>query len=224
MVQTKKLTINLNADIGAVSAECVIPVKPLAMLSLAHGAGAGMHHAFMTNMAALLAGRGIATLRFNFPFMEAGKGRPDSPKVAHATIAAAIARASSLAKNVPVFAGGKSFGGRMTSQYIAENPSPGVRGLIFFGFPLHAAGKPSVDRADHLKKIKIPMLFLHGTRDALAEWKLIQKVCRSLKPATLAKIENADHSFKAGKTDVPSILAGKCREWIEAQLKGGQKG
>ncbi|HEY0434525.1 MAG TPA: alpha/beta family hydrolase [Chitinophagaceae bacterium] len=219
MMKTKKLTIKVNADIGSVSAECVMPGGPLAMLVLAHGAGAGMNHSFMTSMAKLLADRDIATLRYNFPFMEAGKGRPDSPAVAHATIAAAITRGISLAGSVPLFAGGKSFGGRMSSQYIAEHPLTAIGGLVFFGFPLHPAGKPSVDRADHLKKIQFPMLFLQGTRDALAEWKLIQKVCRPLKSATLARIENADHSFKAGKTDVHAILADTCREWIEKQIK-----
>ncbi len=160
----------------------------------------------METLSEALSKAGIATLRFNFPFTEQGKKRPDSPAVAQAAIAAAIDKAASLAPGIPLFASGKSFGGRMTSQWLSANPDSRVKGIVFFGFPLHAAGKPSVDRAEHLKAIKIPMLFLQGSRDTLATWDLIASVCDGLPKATLVRLEGADHSFKAGKTDVISCL------------------
>jgi len=162
-------------------------------------------------------------LRFNFPFMENKKGRPDTPAIAHQTIAAAIAKARELNPKLPLFVSGKSFGGRMSSQFLSEHPDPFVKGIIFYGFPLHPAGKPSTDRAEHLKALKIPMLFLQGSKDALAEWALIEAVCKSLKKARLIKLEGADHSFKAGKKDIMSLLVEETEKWVTKILAGGKK-
>jgi predicted alpha/beta-hydrolase family hydrolase len=172
----------------------------------AHGAGAGMQHAFMAAMAEGLAARRVATLRYQFPFMEQGSKRPDSPKVAHAAVRAAVAEAARQLPGVPLFAGGKSFGARMTSQAQAAEPLPEVRGLVFVGFPLHPAGKPAVDRAAHLSEVRLPMLFLQGTRDALADLTLVQETTKAQgKHATLHTVEGADHAFhvlvRSGRTD-----------------------
>jgi Predicted hydrolase of the alpha/beta-hydrolase fold len=215
----KSFKIEVSAAIGKVSAKYIAPDKPKCIFTLAHGAGAGMDHIFMETLADALAAVGIATLRFNFPFAEGKKGRPDTPAVAHATIAAAIAKARELHPTLPLFASGKSFGGRMSSQYLAANPDSGVSGIVFYGFPLHPSGKPSIDRADHLKELKIPMLFLQGSKDTLATWDLIEKVCGSLKKATLVKLEGADHSFKAGKKDTMSLLVEETKKWVEKILK-----
>jgi uncharacterized protein len=186
---------------------------------LAHGAGAGMHHSFMVTLCQSLAEKGVATLRFNFPFMENKKGRPDSPAVAHETIEAAILQAQKLFPKLPLFAAGKSFGGRMTSQYMAAKPNVAVKGIIFYGFPLHPPGKPSIERAEHLKNVKSPMLFLQGSRDEFATWELITNVCASLPLAELIKIEGANHGFKAGKQDIMSQLVALTNEWIEKMIK-----
>ncbi len=178
-----------------------------------------MDHPFMETLSDALSKVGIATLRFNFPFMENKKGRPDSPAVAHATIAAAIKKARELQPDLPLFASGKSFGGRMSSQYLAEQTDSPVSGIIFYGFPLHPSGKPSTERADHLKALKIPMLFLQGSKDTLATWELIETVCGSLRKATLVKLEGADHSFKAGKKDVMSLLVDETKKWVDKVLK-----
>lgn len=183
-------------------------------MTLAHGAGAGMNHAFMTALATSLSAVGIATLRFNFPFVEHKKVRPDTPAVAHQTIAAAITNAQETFPSLPLFASGKSFGGRMTSQYLAIHPRPEVRGLIFYGFPLHPSGKPSIERAEHLKDVKTKMLFLQGTKDELASWDLIESVCFSLPKASLVRIEGANHMFKAGKQDTMTLLVNATRDWI----------
>jgi uncharacterized protein len=172
----------------------------------AHGAGAGMNHAFMAAIAGGLAQRGVATLRFQFPYMEQGSKRPDLPKVAQAAVRAAVQEAAKKLPNVPLFAGGKSFGGRMTSQAQAAEPLPHVQGLIFVGFPLHAAGKPSIERANHLAEVQVPMLFLQGTRDALADMDLIHEITTKLGTrATLHIVEGGDHSFhvlaRSGRTD-----------------------
>jgi uncharacterized protein len=200
---------------GIISAEHYQPDKPIAILVLAHGAGAGMNHAFMRSLAQELANLSIATLRYNFLYMELKKKRPDFPAVAHQAVDAAIQKAHTLSPAVPIFAGGKSFGGRMTSQFLSKHPIDFVKGIVFVGFPLHPAGKPSVERADHLKNIKAPMLFLQGTRDSLAEWNLITAVTESLTPATLIKLEGADHSFKSGKQNLIPVLAQSIKEWIE---------
>lgn len=186
---------------GSVSALLTRPTNARACYVLAHGAGAGLRHASMEAIAAGLAGRGIATLRYHFPYMEKGSKRPDPPPVAHAAVRAAVAEAAKHCAGLPLFAGGKSFGGRMTSQAQAKAPLDGVKGLAFFGFPLHPAGKPSAERAKHLTEVKIPMLFLQGTRDALAELDLLKPVVEGLGGnATLHLAEGADHSFHVLKS------------------------
>lgn len=218
-MHTQSFKIEVAPSIGSVSAKYISPDKPKCIFTLAHGAGAGMDHSFMETLAVSLSQAGIATLRFNFPFAENKKGRPDSPAVAHATIAAAIEKARALHPKLPLFASGKSFGGRMSSQYLSANPDSSVNGIIFYGFPLHPSGKPSTERAGHLKALKIPMLFLQGTKDTLATWELIETVCASLRKATLIKLEGADHSFKAGKTDVMSLLVNETKKWVDKKIK-----
>jgi uncharacterized protein len=213
-MNTQSLQLEVSPSIGTVSAEYIVPAASKCLMTLAHGAGAGMNHSFMTTLAVSLSSVGIATLRFNFPFTEHKKGRPDTPAVAHQTIAAAITNAHELFPSLPLFAAGKSFGGRMTSQYLSLSPRPEVKGIIFYGFPLHPSGKPSIDRAEHLKDVKSNMLFLQGTKDDLASWDLIESVCSSLPKARLVKIEGANHMFKAGKKDVLSLLTNATQEWI----------
>ena len=210
----KSLKIKVSTSIGSVSAECESTTKSKYIMTLAHGAGAGMNHIFMTQISEALAELGIATLRFNFPFAENKKGRPDSPAVAHQTVEAAIAKAQQLFPSLPLFAAGKSFGGRMTSQYLSAHPESQVKGIVFYGFPLHPPGKASIERADHLKNIKIPMLFLQGSRDELAQWDLMESVCSSLPNATLFRLEGANHSFKSGKKDFLPELAKETKDWI----------
>jgi uncharacterized protein len=212
-VKVTPLQILVSDTIGTVSAEFIEADSSIALLTLAHGAGAGMNHPFMNALAKELAQQGISTLRFNFPFIENKKRRPDVPATAHKTIEAAINKSHELLPNVPLFVSGKSFGGRMSSQYISKNPSP-VKGIIFYGFPLHPPGKPSVDRAEHLKDIKVPMLFIQGTRDELAEWSLIENVTNSLPQTMLCKIEGSDHAFKAGKQNLIPVLASVTKDWI----------
>lgn len=190
----------------AVSALLIAPEQARACYVFAHGAGAGMNHSFMVDFAAGLAARDIATLRYQFPYMERGSKRPDVPALAHATVRAAVAEAARQCQGLPLFAGGKSFGGRMSSQAQAKDPMPGVRGLAFVGFPLHPPGKPAVDRAEHLSKVTVPMLFLQGTRDELADLELIRSVTGKLRAlATLELFDDADHSFhvraKSGRND-----------------------
>jgi uncharacterized protein len=177
---------------------------------LAHGAGAGMRHAFIEAAATQLAAQGIETLRYQFPYMERGSRRPDPPKLCHATVRAAVNEAARRTE-LPLLAGGRSFGGRMTSQAQAESPLPGVRGLVFLGFPLHPAKRPSDERARHLLDVRIPMLFLQGTRDELAELAWLERVTNGLgERATLKLFDGADHSFhvpaRSGRTDA-DILA-----------------
>lgn len=196
---------------GAVSALLMLPQPARACFVFAHGAGAGMRHAFMAAVASGLAERGIATLRYQFPYMEKGSKRPDPPAVAHAAVRAAVASAAQHCPGLPLIAGGKSFGARMTSQAQAKAPLAGVAGLAFLGFPLHPAGKPSTDRADHLADVKIPMLFLQGTNDKLAELDLLKPVVKKLGAhATLHLVEAADHSFhipvRSGRKD-PEVMA-----------------
>jgi predicted alpha/beta-hydrolase family hydrolase len=210
------INLHVSDSIGDVSAEIIEGEKTNAVLTLAHGAGAGMHHSFMIALAEALAHHHIATLRFNFPFMEKKKGRPDVPAVAHRTIESVISLARSTFPDKPLFVSGKSFGGRMSSQHLAKSPDSNVKGIIFYGFPLHPAGKPSIDRADHLKEISIPMLFLQGTRDDLAQWDLISSVTGSLSLASFQKLEGADHAFKAGKKNLIPDLAKFTKEWIES--------
>jgi len=181
----------------SVSALLIRPPDAKALYVFAHGAGAGMNHRSMVSNAEGLAARGIATLRFQFPYMDKGSKRVDPPRIAHAAVRAAVAEAARLSPDLPLFAGGRSFGGRMTSQAQAESPMPGVRGLAFLGFPLHPAGKPGIERAAHLKQVRIPMLFVSGDRDALAEPHLLKPVVAELGDrATLHVIRDADHSLK----------------------------
>ncbi len=184
-----------------------IPDDPWCLMVLAHGAGAGMEHRFLESVANHMEDKGVGTLRFNFLYMEKGGGRPDLPHLAQKVIRAAVARAQEYAvpKNLPVVGAGKSFGGRMFSQLMAKEDAPAVAALVFYGFPLHAPGKPGTERAAHLSSIKVPMLFLQGTRDTLAQIDLISGLVKGLRKATLITFEDADHSFhvpkKSGKTD-----------------------
>jgi hypothetical protein len=205
---------------GAVSALLMRPENATLLYVLAHGAGGGMRHAFLERVAQRLAERGIATLRYQFPYMERGEKRTDVPLVAEATVRAAVEAARKAAPGLPLIAGGKSFGGRMTSQAQAAAPLPDVRGLVFLGFPLHAPGRPSEARAKHLDAVRVPMLFLQGTRDPLAELTLIEGVVERLGVhATLHVVEDGDHSFKvlkrAGRTDAEVMegLAGAVDAW-----------
>jgi predicted alpha/beta-hydrolase family hydrolase len=210
-------------DHPALSALLLSPARPSAALVLAHGAGAGMEHPFMARLADELRRRGVATLRFQFPFAEGGLKRPDPPAVAQRAVRAAVDEISARLPSVPLFAGGKSFGGRMTSQAQAERALPRVRGLVFFGFPLHPAGKPSVLRADHLALVRVPMLFLQGTRDALAESGRMRDVVAGLGDgATLISFDDADHAFhvraKSGTDDAAVLraLADTATAWMTA--------
>lgn len=197
------------------------PPGAKALYLFAHGAGVGMTHASMEANAAGLAERGIATLRYQFPYMERGTKRPDPPRLAQATVRAAAAQAVALAPDLPLYAGGRSFGGRMTSQAQAETPLAGVRGLAFLGFPLHPAGKPGIDRAEHLARVQVPMLFVSGDRDALADLDLLKPVIASLGArATLHVVSDADHSFKvaakSGRTtaDAQAEALDALAQWI----------
>lgn len=203
--EAQPLTVPL-ADGSAISALLQVPPEARACYVLAHGAGAGMAHPFMAAVATGLAARGIATLRYQFPYMERGSKRPDTPAVAHAAVRAAVDEAARRLPQLPLVAGGKSFGGRMTSQAQAAEPLPGVRGLVFLGFPLHPTGQPSQERAAHLAKVACPMLFLQGTRDELADAALVSAVVQQLGPrATLEVVADADHSFhvpaRSGRKD-----------------------
>lgn len=196
-MRDQELTIEL--EHGRVSALHRRPADARALFVLAHGAGAGMRHPFMAGVAGALATRRIATLRYQFPYMEAGKKRPDRAPVAMATVRAATERAAAEAGALPLFAGGKSFGGRMTSRAAAEAPLPEVKGLIFLGFPLHAAGRPDTGRAAHLSAVGLPMLFVQGTRDALAELDLLAPIVEALPGGRLHVVEGGDHSFRTLK-------------------------
>jgi uncharacterized protein len=201
----QKLEIEIGSA-GSVSALLDRPPKARACFVFAHGAGAGMTHPFMQAVATGLGERGIATLRYQFPYMERDSRRPDPPPIAHAAVRAAVAEAGRRCAGLPLIAGGKSFGGRMTSQAQAAAPLAGVQGLAFLGFPLHPAGKPSSDRGKHLADVKIPILFVQGIRDSLADPKLIEAVVKKLgRLATLHRVEAADHSFhvpaRSGRND-----------------------
>lgn len=210
-------TIPVDAN-QSISAESYVPASPKAIFVFAHGAGAGMHHSFMKELSAALAEHGMATLRYQFLYMEQHKKRPDVPAVAHRAVEAAINKAIAILPNVPLLVGGKSFGGRMTSQFLSTNTVPHVRGVVFIGFPLHPADKPAVDRAAHLKLVNLPMLFLQGTKDKLATWDLIEKVCAELLPSKLVMLEGADHSFKAPKQNLIPVLASAISQWTDTLL------
>jgi predicted alpha/beta-hydrolase family hydrolase len=218
--------IEISVGATRVSALLQSPSRPLACYVFAHGAGAGMAHPFMSAAADGLAERGIATLRYQFPYMEKGGKRPDPPRVAHAAVRAAVAEAQRRFPKLPLIAGGKSFGGRMTSQAQAAAPLEGVLGLAFLGFPLHPAKRPSRERAAHLSDVTIPMLFLQGTRDALAELSELEPVCNALgSRATLKLFAEADHSFhvpaRTGRTDaqVRADMLDAFSEWAAHIIK-----
>ena len=221
MAEAQQLRIQVGND--SISALLLRPENARALYLFAHGAGAGMTHKAMESNAQRLAERSIATLRFQFLYMEKGSRRPDPPKLAHAAVRAAAAKALEVAPDLPLFAGGRSFGGRMTSQAQAEDPLPGVRGLAFLGFPLHPAGKPGVERAEHLARVQVPMLFVSGDRDALAELGLLQPVVSKLGDrASLHVVEHADHSFKvaakSGRTsgDAEAEALDALADWMRA--------
>ena len=209
----------------AVSALLLRPAGARACFVFAHGAGAGMTHEFMERVAASLCDSGIATLRYQFPYMEKASKRPDAPPLAHAAVRAAVAEAARCCPGLALFAGGKSFGGRMTSQAQAIAPLAGVRGLAFLGFPLHPAGKPSDARAAHLGEIGVPMLFIQGTRDKLAELTLLEPVVKRLgASASLHPVVEADHSFhvlaRSGRNDreVMREIVDTLSDWIGASM------
>jgi predicted alpha/beta-hydrolase family hydrolase len=205
----------VSSSSGSVSIEIVEPEKVKSILVLAHGAGAGMGHPFMVKLSQALADRGVATVRYNFPYMENGKGRPDPAPIAELTVEKIVEFARVRFAKVPLFAGGKSFGGRMTSQWASKKADHPLMGIVFYGFPLHPAGKPSIERSAHLKNIQVPMLFLQGTKDTLAELDLLKPVCASLPTATLTLFEGADHSFKASKKDNILELAETTAAWMK---------
>ena len=215
-----ELTLDTGTKAGAVSGILNLPNEANALLVFAHGAGAGMRHSFMETMSQLLGELGIGTLRYQFPYMEVGRGGPDRPVILEATVGAAVAVAARLAPGLPLVAGGKSMGGRMTSGAAAKAPLPGVTGLVFFGFPLHQPGKPGTPRADHLSQVTVPMLFIQGTRDSLADLGLLGEVAGRLGyRATLQVIDGGDHSFKVpkrmGKNDLQVLaeIAQTVRDW-----------
>jgi hypothetical protein len=210
------------AGAAQVTALLLLPKNARRLLVLAHGAGAGMTHPFMENLSNELSAVGIATFRYQFPYMEQHRRAPDSPAILTATVAAAVQTAKDAAPDLLLLAGGKSMGGRMTSQAAAQHPLDGVQGLVFFGFPLHPPNRPGTKRAEHLAKVAIPMLFLQGTRDTFADLKLLRPICAKLgQPATLHIIESADHSFHVLKSskrtdaDVLRELAETAASWSE---------
>ena len=221
----RPVTIDVSDSVGRVSGRLILPTDATALYVLAHGAGAGMHHPFMEGIADALAERGVGTLRYQFPYTEAGRRRPDAPPALMATVQAAVRTAAEAVPAVPLVAGGKSMGGRMTSQAQAEAPLDGVRGLVFLGFPLHAPNRPSAGRADHLDRVKIPMLFLQGTRDTLADLTLLRPVVDGLGGrAVMHVVEEGDHSFKVPKRsgrsadDVMRELADAIERWVREHV------
>jgi len=217
----KEIQFGVNEKAGAVSGLLLKPENSQAMLVLAHGAGAGMRHRFMEAVAVTLADCGVATLRYQFPYMEKRIKRPDSETMLTDTVRAAMAAAKKMAGDLPLFAGGKSMGGRMTSLAAARQPLEAVRGLIFFGFPLHAAGKPGAERGEHLAGVNVPMLFLQGSRDTLADLKLLKPLCSRLgKRAELFVVKGGDHSFhmmkSSSRSDEEALdeVVKKAVEWI----------
>jgi predicted alpha/beta-hydrolase family hydrolase len=221
----KELTFEASKSSGAVSALLDVPSDAWALLAFAHGAGAGMHHRYMTGMSDRLVERGIGTFRYQFPYTEAGKKRPDPQPKLLATVRSAVRRAAD--EGLPLIAGGKSMGGRMTSLAAAAEPLSGVRGIVFFGFPLHAPGKPGTERAAHLSDVTVPLLFLQGTRDTLARLELIEPVIENLGDrATLHVADGADHGFhvprRSGRTDaeVMDELADAVAVWARASAVG----
>jgi len=227
MTEVQSLSICVNAS-EHVSALLMVPRDARACYVLAHGAGAGMHHPFMAAVASGLADRGVATLRYQFPYMQRGSKRPDLPPLAHATVRAAVGEAVRQLPNLALIAGGKSFGGRMTSQTQASAALPNVRGLAFLGFPLHPPKRPSIERAGHLSKIEVPMLFLQGTRDELADLSLLGAMIDQLGArAKLHAFDGADHSFhvlaRSGRNDADVLaqILDALAAWIHGVVAAG---
>ena len=215
MESKKESQLLISANLGSVSMITSMPKNPIAILILAHGAGAGMTHSFMASLSDELAVRNIATVRFNFLYIEKKSRRPDPAPIAEKTVAMVINYVQESYPAIPLYAGGKSFGGRMTSQWLSKECPDYVKGIVFFGFPLHPIGQPSIDRAQHLKKITRPMLFLQGTKDKLADMALLEDVVKDLPLATLNKWEGADHSFKLGKQNLIPQLADATAHWVK---------
>ncbi len=220
LVETRFLATRSSGEVGAL---LLRPTRARRLLVLGHGAGAGMRHPFLEEVAERLARQGIATFRYQFPYMEQKSTRPDPHPILLGTVRAAVAAATEAVGGLPLLAGGKSMGGRMTSLAAADAPLPGVRGIVFFGFPLHAAGRPSAERGEHLVRVTVPMLFLQGTRDRLADLQLLRPLCRRLGArAALHEIKEGDHSFhvpkRSGRRDgeVLEELARAVREWADA--------
>jgi len=221
MHKAEEIKFSAGEKVGKVSGLLILPKGAQGLLVLAHGAGAGMRHRFMEETAQKLADKSIATLRYQFAYMEKGIKRPDNEAVLTATVRAAVATAKKHGEGLPLFAGGKSMGGRMTSLAAAKEPLESVRGLIYFGFPLHAAGRTSADRGQHLFDVKLPMLFLQGSRDALADLKLLKPLCARLgEKAELFVIDGGDHSFhllkSSGRSDDQALdeAVTKASSWI----------
>lgn len=220
---TSRHQLRIDASQRPVSAILRRPAEARWGLVLAHGAGAGMHHHFMESLVDELAERQVATLRYQFPYMEAGRRRPDGKPLLLATVRAAVALAARLLEDLPLFAGGKSMGGRMTSMAASVEPLVGVSGLVFYGFPLHPAGRPGSQRGDHLQGVELPLLFLQGDRDKLADLELLTPVAEKLERAELRVIDGADHSFqvlkRSGRTDAEVLaqLATVSAAWFELQ-------
>jgi uncharacterized protein len=222
-----RLDLQLHVEgVGSVSALLVQPPSAWLIYVLAHGAGAGMRHHFLQSVAEALAVHGIATLRYQFPYLEAGRKYPDNPDVLEATVQAACSHAGEIAPGLPLIAGGKSLGGRMTSGAAAKRLLPQVRGLVFLGFPLHPPGDAGTRRADHLSRVDVPMLFLQGTRDAFARLDLLTPVCARLPQATLQLVDGGDHSFgvlkRSGRTNAEVVeeLCGEIDRWARVQVLG----
>lgn len=227
MSDLQQVAIGISGSPGVVSGLLLRPAEATSLLLLGHGAGAGMTHPFLETLAAKLAELGMATLRYQFPYMEQGKRRPDFGAVLQATVRSAVEEANRRAGDLPLFAGGKSMGGRMTSLAAAREPLPEVRGLVFFGFPLHPAAKPGIERAAHLDDVGVPMLFLQGTRDRLAPLELLRPVVRKLGPlAELHVVEGGDHSFemlkRSGRTREEALdeLAATTTRWAAGVVEG----
>ena len=212
----------LNDKLGKISVEIEEAAKPKAMIIIGHGAGAGMHHPFMVTLAQELSSKDISVVRFNFPYMEQGRKSPGSPKANIETWRLVVEYVSSKHPELPIYISGKSYGGRMASHLLAENQVPSVKGIIYFGFPLHAPGRDSKDRANHLTDVNVPQLFLQGSKDKLANLELMQEVVNCLSHAEMKVIDDADHSFnvpkKSGKTktDVMKFLTQSSAEFIKA--------
>ena len=224
-VSLTRLAFEASPHSGSVSALLLVPAEPRFLYVMAHGSGAGMEHPFLTGVATELAARNVATFRYQFPYMEAGRKRPDPPKLLTQTVCAAVTAGATAAPRLPVFAGGKSLGGRISSHAAVNGDLPTVHGLAFLGYPLHAAGKPASKRGDHLGQVNLPMLFLQGDRDRLADLKLVRPLCKSLRRrATLHVVNGGDHSFQTLKRsgrEQPEVLdeiADAIADWAAKSL------